>query len=116
MEMLVHSNYILKNPDRKKLKEQGFRYDKYISDSDEEFYSFRFPALQYVKSTTVDGEIIVDMNSGAVRVNAYNYGTNGCYPPFYQKECGEVYSPIIKRINKSFVEVFKKIGVKKVNE
>lgn len=116
MEMLVHYNYIVKNPDRKELREHGFRYNKKMSDSEGEFYSFRFPVLQYAKSTTVEGEIVIDLNSGEVDVNAYSYGTKGYYPPFYQIECGEVYRPIIEKINKAFIQVFKKIGVKKVNE
>ena len=115
MEMLIRNDYILKNPDRKKLKEYGFHYNRDMSDSDGDFYSIRFPVLQYLKSTTVDGEIVVDINSGAVKLNAYSYGTKGCYPPFYQ-ECTEVYKPIIKKINDSFIAMFKKIGIKKVGE
>ena len=102
MEMLIRNDYILKNPDRKKLKEYGFHYNRDMSDSDGDFYSIRFPVLQYLKSTTVEGEIVVDINSGAVKLNAYS--------------CTEVYKPIIKKINDSFIAMFKKIGIKKVGE
>lgn len=115
MEMLVHNNYILKNPDRKKLKEYGFHYNKRMSDSDRDFYSLKFPVLQYSGKTTVNGEIIIDMNLGAVRLNTYNYGTDSCYAPFYQ-ECSKVYEPIIEKINNAFNEMFNKIGIKKVGD
>lgn len=116
MEMIAHEKYILMNSDRKKLKKNGFHYNKYISDSDCDFYSVKFPVLQYNNSTTVDGEIIVDMNTGEIRVNAYNYGTRNYYSPFYKKECSEVYEPIIKKINNAFYNMFNKIGIIKSEE
>ena len=115
MEMLIYNKYILKNPDRKKLKELGFHYNKRMSDSDVEFYSVKFPVLQYSGKTTVDGEIIIDMNSGEVRLNTYSYGTDSCYAPFYQK-CNKVYEPIIEKINNAFNEMFNKIKIKKVGD
>ncbi len=116
MEMLISKEYILPNPNKKELKSNGFRHNKLIGDSEGDFYSIRFPVLQYHKTTTVDGEIIIDLNSGNVKINAYSYGTNGCYPPFYQKNCSKVYEPIIKKINASFHTMFRKIGIKKTEE
>ena len=112
MEMLISKEYVLPYPNKKELKRNGFRHNKLMSDSEGDFYSIRFPVLQYHKTTTVDGEIIIDMNSGSVKINAYNYGTNGCYPPFYKKDCSKVYEPIIKKINKEFNSMFRKIGIK----
>ena len=86
-----------------------------MSDYECDFYSIRFPVLEYLKSTTVEGEIIVDMETGYIRINAYNYGTKNCYPPFYQ-ECSKVYKPIIEKIHKAFDVMFSKIGIKKVGE
>lgn len=114
MEMLVHSNYIMLNPDRGKLKEQGFRYNRVMSDAEEDFFSLRFPALQYNNSTTVEGEIIVDLKSGNVRIEAYSYGTRSNYPPFYQLVCSDVYEPIITKINQAFQRMFQKLGIEKV--
>ena len=114
MEMLVNNTYILNAPNKKKLKEFGFRYNKKLSGDDGNYYSLRFPTLRYHNSTTVDGEIIVDMNNGDIRLNAYSYGTNGYYPPFYQNDCSDVYKPIIKKINKAFVNMLEKVGIQKV--
>ena len=116
MEMLAHKCFMLPNPDRKILKKQGFRYNKHISDSDGDFYSRHFPVLQYNNTTTVDGEIIVDMNSGDVRINAYNYGTKEYYPPFYKTECSEVYEPIMKKINNAFLDMFHTIGISELDK
>ena len=116
MEMIAHEKYILMSLDRKKLKKNGFRYNRGMSDYDCDFYSLKFPALQYDKSTTVDGEIIADMRTGEIRLNAYNYGTKNYYPPFYKNECSEVYKPIIEKINSAFYNMFNKIGIIKSEE
>lgn len=116
MEMIAHEKYILMSLDRKKLKKNGFHYNGHISDSDCDFYSIKFPVLQYNNSTTVDGEIIVDMSTGEIKVNVYNYGTKNFYPPFYREKCSEVYEPIIKKINNAFYNMFNKVGVIKSEE
>ena len=114
MEMIVHNNYVLKNkPDKHLLKKYGFKYNKRISDSDVDVYSIRFPVLSYNNVATVDGEIAVDMENGKIILNAYNSGTNNCYPSFYEDKCYEVYEPIIKKINSAFEEKFNHIGVVK---
>lgn len=73
-------------------------------------YSIRFPALGCGKNATVTGEIIIDINSGAVKLNAYN-GTKTYYPPFYKMECDKVYEPVVKEINKTFIKILDSIGV-----
>ena len=116
MEMIAYNNYVLPNPDKIKLKEQGFHYNRSMSDSECDFYSLKFPVLQYLKSTTVEGEIIIDMNSGEIRVNAYNYGTKGCYTPFYRTKCDSVYKTIIQKINKVFKNMFSKVGIERAGD
>jgi len=111
MEMLINKEYVLPNPSKKELKKHGFRHNKFMSDSEGDFYSIRFPVLQYHKTTTIDGEIIIDLNSGDIKINAYNYGTNSCYSPFYQNACSKVYEPVIKKINKEFNKMFSKLGI-----
>lgn len=115
MEMLVNKKYVLTKIDKKALKIFGFRrYSKYFGDEKENYYSLRFPILKYFKSTTVEGEIIVNLDDGSVKINAYNYGTNGFYPPFYQEKCNKVYETIIKKINSKFYEIFDKVGIKQI--
>ena len=115
MEMLAHKKFVLPNPDEKFLNKHGFRYNKHISDSEGDFYSIRFPVLKYNKATTVDGEIIIDMNSGNVKINVYNYGVRAYYPPFYKTECSKVYEPIIGKINEAFRNMFRSIGIYESN-
>ena len=115
--MLVKNKYVLTKIDKKALKNFGFRHhNRYFDDEKENFYSLRFPVLKYLKTTTIEGEIIVNTADGSVKLNAYNYGTNGFYPPFYHEECRKVYEPIIKKINSKFCEVFDNIGIKKITE
>lgn len=112
MESLVTKQYVIPDVDKRKLKKLGFKKNEKISNVDNEFYCLRFPLLQYLKSTTVEGEIIINLSDGSVRLNAYSYGTNSYYPPFYQTEYNEVYSIIMEDINQKFAEKFKEIGIK----
>ena len=112
MKMLAHEKYILKNPNKKKLKELGFKYSKDMSDADNDSYYIKFPILKYINTPTIEGEIIIDINSGCVRLNTYKYGTKNCYSPFYQ-EYSEVNKLILKDINKAFKNMFSKIGIEK---
>ncbi len=113
MEMLIRNTYYLPDANKKSLTKLGFRHNKKVNSNDEEcYYSLRFPLLEYLKSITVEGEIIVNLSDGSVELNAYNYGTNSYYPPFYQNECIEVYRIIMEDICRKFYEEFDRIGIK----
>lgn len=116
MEMLIKNNYVLNNVNKRELKKIGFRHhSKYFNDEENVYYSMRFPVLKYLKSTTIEGEIIINSCDGTVKLNAYNSGTDGFYPPFYHEECTKVYKPIMEKINVNFYEMFNKIGIKKID-
>lgn len=98
MEMLINQTYTLEHVDRKHLKEQGFRYNKLISDAEGDFYSLKFPISKW----QIDGEIVVDLCTGDIKLNVYRSGTKNFYPPFYQETCGKVYEMAIRDINDVF--------------
>lgn len=114
MKMIAHKKYVLQNPNKRELKKHGFRHNKEMSDSEGDFYSLKFPVLQYHNVTTVEGEIVIDLNTGDIRINAYNYGQKEYYSPFYCTECSEVYEPIMKKINNQFQVVFHKLGITEI--
>lgn len=115
MEMLINKKYYMPNTDKINLKKFGFRNNGKLG-GDCEYYYLRFPLLKYLKSTTVEGEIIVNSNDGSVELNAYSYGTNSYYHPFYQNEYNEVYALIMTDISKKFNKMFDKIGIKEVDK
>lgn len=104
MEMLISKEYVLPNPNKNELKNYGLHYNKLMSDSECDFYSIRFPALQYHKTTTVDGEIIINMNSGNVKINAYNYGTDNYYPHFIKKIVVKYMSQLLKKLIRGLIQ------------
>ena len=115
MEMLIRNNYIMSKPNKKKLKENGFRYNKQMSDSDCDYYSIRFPCIQYNQNTTIEGEIIVNLDTGKIKLNTYDYNKKGCYSPFYL-ESNKIYDPIMSRINNVFLSMFSKFSIQKAGE
>ena len=115
MEMLIRNNYIMSKPNKKKLKENGFRYNKQMSDSDCDYYSIRFPCIQYNQNITIEGEIIVNLNSGKIKLNAYDCNKKGCYSPFYLGS-NKVYEPIMSKINNVFLTIFSKFGIQKAGD
>lgn len=95
------------------LYNKGFHYNKSMSD-ETDFYSMRFPAHKYKKATTLECELTVELQTGNVTINLYNYGTNEIYTPFYNLEYGKF--PILDTVNKAIEDKLKKIGAIKVNE
>lgn len=116
MEMISQKTYILNDVDKSKLLQHNYRYNKYISDYETKYFSYKFPALQYHNCTTVEGEIVINMETGIVRLNAYNHGTRISYPPFYKEVCTSVYEPIMRKINRTFINEFKRVGITEVGE
>lgn len=113
MEMIRLNKYVLKNPNKQKLKSLGYKYNKYLSDQDEDFYSIKFPALKTEQGfTTLIGEIILNLSTKEVRTNLYQHdGTT--YAPFYSTDLQDSYKQIIKDVNKSFFKILKESGIEK---
>lgn len=109
MEMLINNRYKLYNIDKQRLKNLGCRYNKNLSDSEEEFYTYRFQT-----DSNITGEISISLLNGDVRINAFNGKSS--YAPFYDKDCIPAYETMIKEINDKFRYSFRKLGIKKVGE
>lgn len=92
------------------LYNKGFHYNKNMSDETSDFYSMRFSVSKYNKITTLECELAVDLQSGDVIINVFNYGTNDIYIPYYNREFGKY--KIIDTINKTIEAQLKKLGAK----
>lgn len=95
------------------LYSKGFRYNKLMSD-ETDFYSIRFPVHKYKRYTTLECEIMVELQTGDITINVFDCGTKEIYTPFYNQEYGK--HEILNLINKVIEERLKKIGAKEVNK
>lgn len=95
------------------LYSKGFHYNKLMSD-DTDFYSVRFPVHKYKKIPTLECELAVELQTGKIIINVYNYGTNERYIHFYNNEYG--ICEVLTSINKVIEEYLKKIGAKEVTK
>ena len=101
--------YVLKTT-KDDLYNKGFHYNKMMSDDVTDCYSLRFPVHRYKKSTVLECEITVELQTGNVITNVFNYGTNDVYAPYYYIEYGSY--PIIDSVNAAIKAQYKKLGVK----
>lgn len=112
MECIKSNTYKMKNHYVKTLKEFGFYYNREISDSENKYYSIRFPVLKYNKYTSVVGEINVNSADGKIIINVYD-PKGKPYVPFYNNEYGN-FNDILSIINKNIIRYLKKYKIKKV--
>ena len=70
------------------LYNKGFRYNSVMSDTEIECYSIRFPVLKYNKHTTLECELTVELQTGNVIIDVFNYRSRDQYTPYYHVECG----------------------------
>lgn len=101
--------YILKAT-KDELYSKDFHYNKLMSDDVTDCYSLRFPVFKYKKLTVLECELVVELQTGRVTTNVFNYGTNDVYTPFYYSEYGNY--PILDSINAAINAQYKKLGVK----
>lgn len=94
------------------LYNKGFHYNKLMSDSEIDCYSIRFPVLKYEKITTVECELTVELQTGNVIINVFNYGTNDLYAPYYHHEFGRYKT--VEEIQNAISTYAKSIGLNEV--
>ena len=102
--------YVLKTT-KDDLYSKGFHYNKMMSDDVTDCYSLRFPVHRYKKTIVLECEIIVELQTGRVITNVFNYGTNDIYAPYYNNEYGNHFS-LLDSINTAIKAQFKKLGIK----
>lgn len=91
------------------LYNKGFHYNKLMSDDGLDCYSIRIPALKYKKTTTVECEITVALQTGVVLINVFNGGTNDFYSPYYFHEYGTYKT--LDEIEKAIKNFANKVGM-----
>ena len=96
------------------LYNKGFRYNKLMSEEGSDFFTLRFPVLKYKKTTTLECEMSVELQTGDIVMNIFNSGTNDIYAPYYNRKYGEYET--IDSIDRSIELQLKRIGAKEVKK
>lgn len=113
MGKFLSNTYKKDNVDRQWLKQNDFRYSRTYSDSESDAYLRRFPVYKYGSCCTLEGEILIYVETGEVKINVYESGTNDIYAPFYNVEYGN-YDSLLKIIDKYIYAELKRLNIRKV--
>ena len=104
--------YIMSNHSKKFLLDNGFKFNRNLSDSTEEIYTYRFPLISYNKIATIECEISVSTVTGIVNVNVLNGSTRDLYASYYDREYGNY--EIIKLIDIKINNKLKELGIEQL--
>lgn len=104
--------YKIRDYSKSFLQKNKFRYNSYLSDYDDEIYTYKFPLSSYNNVTTIECEISVSTITGVVNVNVYNAGTRELYTPYYNGEFGKY--EIIQSIDVKIKKKLEELGIEKV--
>lgn len=91
----MQDEYYKQSLSREWLTNNGFRYNRNLSDDEIHIYTYRFPVFKYEKMTVLECELSIALEIGEVKINVYDYGTNNKYAPFYYCEYGN-YDKVLK--------------------
>ena len=101
--------YIISNHSKKFLLDNGFKFNRNLSDSTEEIYTYRFPLVSYKKSTVIECEISVSVNTGTTNISVINTSTKDLYCAYYNREYGK--SEVVKSIDAQINKKLKGLGI-----
>jgi len=115
MGAIAESTYIKEGITKEWLDKNKFKPNKFYSnEEDGNVYTYRFHAIYYKDTATLDCEFNYYELSNEIRVDVWrNFGERNKYYPFYHVDCGN-YDPILNDIEKSIRKEMKKLGIKKI--
>lgn len=100
------NKYMLKEKNPQKL---GFRKSYIIGD--EPIYTYRFPVYSYLGKTVLQCEIMLNKDTGDIRVDVYDMDHESFHMFYDVKPYCE---KLIKEIDYKIQKEFKKLGVEKI--
>lgn len=107
---MAKTRYKKKNITKDWLLSNNFRYNRLLSNNEEEVYTYRFPVYKYNKFTVLECEFKVVLGEEIISINVYDYNTNDKYAPFYYCEYGN-YDKMLKEINGKIESVLKRMKI-----
>lgn len=115
METIANNVYLKNGITKEWLNKNNFRYNRILSDIEDNIYTCRFPLCKNGFFTTLECELRCIESTGEMSVDVYEYGTRNKYAPFYSVEYGD-YSVMLNSINKKINRELKKLEVIKLND
>lgn len=112
MNDILKSKYIKTNISKQWLIQNGFRYNKSLSEDEFEIYTYKFTVHKYKSIPVLICELSIDLKTGTAIINVFDENDN-MYYPFYHINCGN-YDPLIESINKKITKKLNTLGIKKV--
>lgn len=95
------------------LNKNNFKYNRILSNNEDNVYTYRFPLCKNRYFTTLECELSCIESTGEIRIDVYDYGTKNRYAAFYCAEYGN-YSIMLNCINKKINAELKKLGIKSI--
>lgn len=109
---MANVTYRIKDYSKEFLQKYKFKYSSYLSEYNDEVYTYKFPLNTYNKITTIECEIAVSVTTGVVNLNVYNAGTKELYASYYDREFGNC--ELLKSIDMKIDKKLKELGIEKV--
>lgn len=104
--------YKINNCQKDFLQNHKFRYNEYLSEYDDEVYTYKFPLISNNKTATIECEISLLLTTGVVNVNVYNAGTKELYAPYYNREFGNY--ELLRTIDMKIDNKLKELWIEKI--
>lgn len=109
--IMTTDRYKLRNPTKQNLVSLGYRYYR-TTDDNRSLYLYRFPAYKYKKYTTIECEVVTELNTGYTNINIYEKKNMSAYPPFYSVESRKQYGrEFLDSIENRIVKEFAKLNI-----
>lgn len=115
LENIANKIYIKPRITKEWLNKNEFKYNRTLSDSEDNVYTYRFPLCKNGYFITLECELSCVESTGEIRVDVYDYGTRNRYAAFYCAEYGD-YSVMLKSINRRINSELKSLGLKEISK
>ena len=111
MNNMSNEKYTKKNISKEWLCTNKFKYNRLLSDEENNVYTYRFPVYKYGDFVSLECEFSVFFETGEVRINVFDYNTRSRYAPFYYIENG-IYNEILDKINDRIIIQLNKFDIR----
>lgn len=113
-ENIANNIYIKPGLTKDWLNKNNFKYNRILSDNEDNVYTYRFPLCKNGYFVTLECELSCIESTGEIRVDVYNYGTRNKYAAFYCVEYGN-YNTMLNSINKKIKNELRTLGIKNMD-
>lgn len=111
----MQHKFYKQNISKEWLINNGFKYNKNLSDEETHIYTYRFPVFKYERMIVLDCELTASLYDDEIKINVYDYGTNDKYAPFYYCEYGN-FDKMLKEIHNKINKELSKLNINLIEQ